>query len=328
MGNSKVMIFDPSYGTKNMGDSIIVESCLEQLEEYTKDKFLIRVSTHQPLYHFHQVYGRNLYSKLLSEVDNTFVLGSNLLNKDLLITRKRPWNIHFWSTRNINNAVLVGVGSNGAKGRNTLYTRMLYKKVLSKDLIHSVRDQETCDYVASLGLKVLNTGCATMWDLTPEHCKSIKTKKSKNVVFTLTDYKPDVELDTFLIKTLIEEYSNVYFWPQGSEDRAYIAKLGIDSSKVIMLNSDLNSYREILKTQDIDYVGSRLHGGIFALQHKVRTLIVAVDHRALNKKEDYNLPVIERETCKSTLKDLINSEFETIINLDFDKINTWKNQFK
>ena len=33
---------------------------------------------------------------------------------------------------------------------------------------------------------VLNTGCPTMWRLTPEYCATIPTQKAKNVVFTLS----------------------------------------------------------------------------------------------------------------------------------------------
>ena len=239
MKKYKVMLFDPSFGTLNKGDQIISDSCRKELNYYLKNKFVIGVSTHQPLLHFHQVYGNNIYSKQLKEVENIFVLGSNLLQKDVMITRKRPWNIHFLGSKGLKDAILVGVGSNGKNKRDTIYTRLLYKKVLSKKYYHSVRDEETREYVESLGLKALNTGCATMWSLTPDHCKNIKNVKSENVVFTLTDYAQDIELDSFQVATLQKLYGKVYFWPQGSEDLEYFHKLKIDQKNIIILGSDI-----------------------------------------------------------------------------------------
>ena len=37
-----------------------------------------------------------------------------------------------------------------------------------------------------LGLKAINTGCVTMWMLTPEFCKSIPKKKADAAIITLT----------------------------------------------------------------------------------------------------------------------------------------------
>lgn len=326
---NKNIIFDPSYGTLNMGDVIIVESTLKEMESIIGNDFNIRLSSHQPPYHFHQAYLKNIYREPFKTATRKFILGSNLLFKEFIFSRKRPWNIHFLNSRYINDVILVGVGSNKNNRKPNIYTKKLYQKILNANMIHSVRDEDTFNYVVSnLGLKALNTGCATMWSLTPEHCKEIKKEKSSNVVFTLTDYARDLVLDKFLIDTLIEHYDKVYFWPQGSEDCNYFNSLSIDHSSVTVLSNSLDSYRDVLQQGNIDYVGSRLHGGIFALQHKVRTLIVAVDHRALNKKRDYNLPVIRREDSYEELIDLINGEIETRITIDLEKIATWKAQFK
>ncbi|WZU01178.1 polysaccharide pyruvyl transferase family protein [Erysipelothrix sp. D19-032] len=266
---NKNIIFDPSYGTLNMGDNIIVESTLQELDEIIGGDFNVRVSSHTPPYHFHQNLTRNIYKEPLKTAKRKFILGSNLLFKDFFLTRKRPWNIHFLTSKYINDVVLVGVGSNENNKRSSLYTKMLYRKILSADYIHSVRDNNTLKYVTEeLKLNAINTGCATMWKLTKEHCKSIPTKKASSVVFTLTDYARDVELDTYMIEMLVKSYDKVYFWPQGSEDSIYFKELNISDGEIIQLSSSLDSYRKILATEDIDYVGSRLHGGIYALQRQ------------------------------------------------------------
>ena len=48
-------------------------------------------------------------------------------------------------------------------------------------------------------------------------------------------------------------------------------------------------------TKNIDYVGTRLHGGMRALQHEKRTIILGIDNRAIELNKDYNIPVIEQK---------------------------------
>ena len=71
----------------------------------------------------------------------------------------------------------------------------------------------------------INTSCATMWDLTKEHCAMIKKEKSDKVVFTITDYNKDIEKDTLMIDVLVSNYKKVYFWPQGIEDFNYFVEI-------------------------------------------------------------------------------------------------------
>nr|BCB22808.1 polysaccharide pyruvyl transferase family protein [Erysipelothrix tonsillarum] len=326
---NKNIIFDPSYGTLNMGDLIIVESALEELNPIICNDFNVRVSSHVPLYHFYQNFTRNIYKEPLKTAKRKFILGSNLLFKDFFLTRKRPWNIHFLTSKSITDVILVGVGSNGNNKRSSWYTKQLYKKILNKELSHSVRDHNTYDYVTNvLGLKAINTGCPTMWNLTKNHCLTIPTEKSNNAIFTLTDYARDKDRDIYMINTLLSLYKKVYFWPQGSEDANYLNELNVDHTKINIISSNIIDYKNILCQGDLDYVGSRLHGGIYALKNKIRTIIIAVDDRALNKKIDYNLPVIKREDIEENLVELITNSRETDIRIDEEAINEWKAQFK
>ena len=52
-------------------------------------------------------------------------------------------------------------------------------------------------------------------------------------------------------------------------------------------------------SENIDYVGTRLHAGIRALQHKKRTIIIGIDNRAIEKAKDFNLTVIDRKNIKN-----------------------------
>ena len=163
-------------------------------------------------------------------------------------------------------------------------------------MLHSVRDSFTESQLKAVGINnVINTGCPTMWNLTPEHCKSISAVKSNAVVFTLTDYNQDLTSDLKLISALKYLYQDVYFWPQGSGDISYFESLPIDVVREVkVLSPHLHSLNAILVSGNIDYVGTRLHAGIRALQRKVRSLIIGIDNRAIEKSKDFGLPVLSR----------------------------------
>lgn len=77
----------------------------------------------------------------------------------------------------------------------------------------------------------------------------------------------------------------------------------------------------------MDYVGTRLHAGIWCLKKGIRTMIIAVDNRARQIGADTGLPVIERDLLQNELADWINGQQETSITLPWDNIALWKNQF-
>ena len=76
----------------------------------------------------------------------------------------------------------------------------------------------------------------------------------------------------------------------------------------------------------VDYVGTRLHGGIRALQKNIRTIIIGVDNRALEKKKDFHLPVIDRNEIED-LEYLIQKDYKLDIKLPNDNINKFKKSF-
>jgi polysaccharide pyruvyl transferase WcaK-like protein len=81
-----------------------------------------------------------------------------------------------------------------------------------------------------------------------------------------------------------------------------------------------------LDNHDIDYVGTRLHAGIRALQKKRRAIIIAIDNRAIEKQKDFNLTIINRDKI-DYLKDKILSSFNTDIRIPVSNIDLWKKQF-
>lgn len=319
-----ILLMDTSVASLNKGDDIIMKCVKSELDFLLKDNFVLNLPTHLAPFHAYQEWKNTYRVRYYKNCRLKFVCGTNLLVPNLL-NRFPQWNINIFNYKPICGSILVGVGK-GAGDKSNRYTTNLYKKVLNHDYIHSVRDERTKQYVERLGLKAYNTGCPTMWMLTPEFCKTIPTKKAKNVVFTLT-YRPDVDLrDQKLIDILNENYEEVYYWVQGVDDFKYLHNFK-NIENIHIVTSTVDAYEKVLNMDDIEYVGTRLHAGIFAMRHAKRSVIIAIDERAREINKCNNLNCIEKDEI-SKLPDLINSEIITNIIMPFDKIEKWKNQFK
>ncbi len=314
---NRVTIFDTSICTENVGDEIIMDCVNSQLRDMFKRTMFLRVPTHEKITKIS--YMRMKKTKL------GFVGGTNLLASNMRYPINQ-WNIHIWNTKHLNDVILMGVGSQNYGDKINLYTKYLYRKALSSNYIHSVRDSYTETILRKMGINnVINTGCPTLWSLTEDHCNNIPTKKSKNVICTFTDYNKDYNRDKQLSEILFKNYDNVYCWIQGSSDYEYIKSI---SDKFILVDPHLEEYDKILASDiDLDYVGTRLHAGIRAMQKGRRSIILSIDNRAREMGKDYNLNVIERHDIEM-LDEYINKEFTTNVKLKLENINKWKNQFR
>ena len=316
----KIKLYSPGISSLNVGDEIIVDSIKKEMNFLFDDSLCIELSTHTPLSRF--------YMKAIGEVDYSFVCGSNLLMGNMNNLLFRQWDIRPSIYKFINPCILIGVGWWQYNNDMNLYTKLLYKKILSNKYLHSVRDSYTEKKLKDAGIKnVINTGCATMWSLTKEHCSKIPQEKANKVIFTLTDYRPDELNDNILIKILKKNYDEVFYWVQGSGDLDYIKKLKEFDKTIKIISPSLRKYDEVLEKYEIDYIGTRLHGGIRALQKQRRTVIIGVDNRAEEKKKELNLPVISRNNIEK-LDNIINSNIVTDININLENIEKFKNQFK
>ena len=175
----------------------------------------------------------------------------------------------------------------------------------------------------------INTGCPSMWGLTKDHCLRIPNQKSKDVIFTLTDYRRQPIDDLNMIRLLEKRYRKLYFWAQGSNDLKYLSDLMGSNylTQIKLIGPSLISYDYILNNiESIDYVGTRLHAGIRAIQMGKRAIIIGVDNRAIEKRKDFNLHVIDRGDIK-ILDQSICNKFDTQLYIPLDRISKWKSQF-
>lgn len=313
----QVVMYDPELSSLNLGDQVISRSAQTFLNGAFSDKFIVSISTHQPIPFRMRRY--------LKDSACSFVLGSNLLHSGMLFGF-RQWNISILDTLQINNLVLVGCGWRQYESTVDPYSKALYRRILSSCYVHSVRDEYTRKQLASIGItNVINTGCPSLWGFTPDFCGEIPESKSLSVVTTVTDYDRNYDADQRMLNLLGIEYEHVYVWPQGSNDIEYLRRLRLPENTEL-LPATMSAYEHVLRANDVDYVGTRLHGGVKALQNKRRSLILAIDNRAREMGNDFGLPVLDREEI-GTLGDVLNSPIPCEIQIDQEAIELFLGQF-
>lgn len=323
---NKIILFNPAGGTLNSGDFIIEKYIKEEMKFLFSDCIIAEIGTHLPIAHLYQNIKRNITRRACDEATYKFLCGSSMIKTSLL--RLSPdWSLTLSSCPYYRNSIAIGIGIGKNSSLLDPYTRLIYHNIFSKKYIHSTRDEKTKIFLERLGLKAINTGCPTLWGVTDDLCTQIPHTRKNKVIFTLTYNNPSPE-DKVLIDILSSEYDKLYFWVQGFGDLDYLKTL-TDISNIEIIGHSLSIYEHILESgKEYDYVGTRLHAGIFAIRHKVRTIIISIDNRVEDMKETYNLPTIPRNYIQNELSSYINSAFETAIKIPIDKINSWKEQFK
>ena len=320
-----ITLFDTYTSSLNSGDAIIMDAIKDNLNHILPFEYIVTYPTHYPL--SKKALKKSTSNSLL------FVGGTNLLNSFLNFTgKKNQWSIGYLDSFYFENkAILMGCGWNKYQNNYNFFSKQIYKNILSKKYLHSVRDSYSQYKLSELGVKnVLNTGCPTLWKLTNNHCSKINKYKSTNVLFTLTDYSKNFAKDSFLVSTLLKNYNDVYFWIQGANDLHYLKELNLDKlpNRPKLITSDLKQLNCFLEeNKNIDYIGTRLHAGIKAMHHQCRSIIIAIDNRAIEMAKDFNLNIILREELEQKLDKTINSEVKTEIKLPDKDIALWLDQF-
>lgn len=312
----KIALFDTSIASDNLGDGIIIDAVTKSLNEiYPKQEFA-HFPTHIPL--------SSADKKIIKNNDLAFVGGTNILCANWLFNPQ--WKIGFYELFKLPETVLMGVGWKFYQRPTDFITAIFLRRLLSKKYLHSVRDSYTKERLEKIGINnVINTACPTMWSLTPEHCADIPKTKAKNVMITVTAYRHEPELDKKWLEIVLANYDRAIFWPQMDGDEQYIKDMNL-GKKVEVLEPTLVAYDNALKTEEVDFIGTRLHGGIRALQHKRRTLIIEVDNRAVEIARDTNLPTVKRDDIEK-IKRWINSDNSVELLIPWNNIVTWKQQF-
>lgn len=313
-------IYDTAVNSLNLGDQIILDAVKKELKElYPTMVQFTTIPTHERISRrSHRISNNNKLN---------YISGTNLLNSKFKILKANQWNINLIDVLYLQkNIVLMGVGWSNYQKDSTWLTNFVYNKLFKNNFVHSVRDEYTLKKLEKMGVtNVINTGCPTTWKLTKEFCSEIETNKQDIVVTTLTDYREDIENDTRMLDILTKNYSKVYLWLQGTGDFNYFNKLNIaEKEKIQFISPSLESFDDFLMNNKCDYIGTRLHAGIRALQNKRRSIIISVDNRASEMGKDLNLPVVDRTVLAENLEKKLKNDFKISITIPEDRILEWK----
>ena len=324
----KILICDTALCSANLGDEIILDSIYQNMDEIFSQGTTMRIATHVENFNFLQMLRRNEKVRFCQNADWKFICGSNLLTQKKIGKINGQWMINPVNASVYSNSIFVGVGATKGNIKMDAYATMLYKKVLSKTFYHSVRDNQSKKMVESLGCKAINTGCPTLWGLTPEVCEQIPVHKAKNCVLTVSGFpnQRSFDEDARMLSIILKNYDKVWAWIQTIADEEYLKTLPGNESIIRIYT--LKAYRDVLKQGDVDYIGTRLHGGVFALQNGVRSLVISIDHRADGFHKSNNLPILKRANITDGLEEIINNDLRTEIYLDQKSIARFKDQFK
>jgi polysaccharide pyruvyl transferase WcaK-like protein len=308
-----ISVLDTSICSDNLGDEIIMDAVNKIVRDTFRESHIIRLPTHEFI--------SFLSHRILRKSDLSIFGGTN-------IGGSRNWRVNPWDCFFIKNLVFLGVGWGSYSIKPNVYWQYMYDKMLDKKRLHSVRDSYTKQQMSKMGItNVANTSCPTMWNLTPEHCSKIPQKKKDSVVLTFTSYSQSLAHDTKVVEILSKKYKTIYFFPQHPADGQYMKNI-CESRKITSVTylPPSISGLDTSFSYDVDYIGTRLHAGIRALQHKVRTLILGVDNRAAEISKDTSITVIDRSE-HDKIAQWIDSTSSTVIQIPEMAIQDWKSQF-
>ncbi len=326
-----IVIFDTALGSGNVGDEIILDAVKRNMQDVFDQFFSLRLATHVPNFSktllFLSKIRRNRKIEFYKKADLKFICGTNLIEQKGACRPKSQWALYPYNLGLYQNSVLIGAGTKSEDPDLSLISTYLYKRVLSKEFLHSTRDELTKQLIENLGFRAVNTGCPTIWELTPDLCERIPRKKADACILSVSGYKSqrDPVRDQAMINILKKSYKKLWIWTQTIMDEEYVRSLhGTEDMECIC---SLEKFRTVLRHNDADYVGTRLHGGIFALQNQVRTIIVGIDHRAEGVHMTNNIPMVSRLNVETELEDRIHSSWNTEIRNNEAEIARFKEQF-
>jgi Polysaccharide pyruvyl transferase len=316
----RICLFDPSITSRegaptgNLGDLIIRQAVVRELTATLPGWDWFSIPTQLPL--TADEFERAVESDLL------VIGGTNLLSSHM--QQYRQWQIGPEEAMRLKRVVLMGAGWWQYQDAPDPYTQSVLRGALSPRLPQSVRDGYTARKLHLLGFRnVINTGCPTMWGLTPDVLRAAPTTKADDVLLMLTDYNKNRPVDRQLLDLLFSQYKRVYFWPQGSGDARY---LGEFAKPLIMLDRSLEALEQLLQQKDpIDCIGTRLHGGVRCMERGRRTVILGIDNRAAEIAADTGLAVIPRNELE-TLRGWIAGSGPVELTIPTDAVSRWKQE--
>jgi polysaccharide pyruvyl transferase WcaK-like protein len=311
-----VALLDTAAGSTNLGDAIIMDAVRPEIADLFPNAMVLTIASHEPMSRRNRRFAR--------EATWTIAGGTSLLSS-------RMWFRASWRITPIDapalDITLLGAGWHQYQRAPGPYSRRLLRSVLRRDGLHSVRDEYTRRMLSSIGItNTVNTGCPTLWGLSPARCARVPRAKGKAVVATVNSHRglDSPAADRRLLQVLKHRYERVFVWIQTHTDYEYARSL---ADGLEFVSPNVSALDALLESDlDLDYVGVRLHAGIRALQKGRRSIIVEIDNRAREMGADVGLPTVGR-TDFGQLERMIEDDLYLNLRLPQAQIDRWRSQF-
>ncbi|WP_291297975.1 polysaccharide pyruvyl transferase family protein [Elioraea sp.] len=308
----RLAVIDPSLATDNLGDEVIYQAVEAALLDLFPAAFIHRIASHEAL--------SDRSHKVLRAADMTFVAGSNLLPPDWA-----QWRLTLADSMFIDNLVIFGAGwQNDVTQLNRENTKIM-RRAFHRTALHAVRDKPAVDNLATLGLRVVNASCPTLWALDAAATARIPVTRAPEAVVTVTAYRNRPAEDAAFLRLVTESYRKVWFYPQMEDDIPHLERIGF--GHLPRIRATTAAFTRFLAENEVDYIGSRLHGGIRALQTGKRSLILQVDNRARDIAAHTGLPSARLDD-PAGIRRWIETPAPTVLRLPEAEIAAWKAQFR
>jgi len=311
-----IVLLDPGFRRNrkiyNRGDDIISRASLRELKALHEDD-IVRLPTHEYL---------TLKDFLLiRKADRVYVGGSNLLWFRFFPSASWKLGLLLFCK----DITLLGVGWGSYEIATNGWGRLVTRLILSKNYLHSTRDEYTKEKLKELGVEnVVSTGCHTTWR-TLNLSKQLSSLP-REILVTLTDYRQNRESDSSFLNYAFAKFDKVHFWVQGSNDLDYIKSLGFEPEVLDIELEDLISFINE-KKKILTYIGTRLHAGMLCYELGIPSAIIGVDNRAIELAKDLSINVIPRNYFE------LNSELDSIylhqnLTIKHNEIDLWRSSQK
>ncbi len=286
MSKRFISIIKSSNNSENIGDDIIFELGKKYIQQKFNKDYLFYTSQKMP---------SDLISlKYQKQSDIQLLYGTNAITTKYRPSFMRIFGVKFgfWKSRKIKGkVVLMGVGSDGGK-RFSFLQKKLYKKLLSKTELHSVRDEHSKIILNKIGFNnVINTSCPTTWALKPFVSKTPNSKSKIILSFSL--FNDDPEFVKKLCKEALLKYDKTYVWIQTYGEISKFNEIVGNLNGLEIINPNIFSLKEIASQNNVFYIGTRLHAGIFNLNHQNPSVIIQIDQRAKGINEASGIPIVK-----------------------------------
>ena len=281
-------LLDTSIASDNIGDEIIMEAVRGETRQLASDAYWTTSSSHDGLGPF----GRGQVER----ADWVVLGGTNALHSRFQLADMVSWTLRAKELPLIEGKlVLWGVGAQVRHEKIDPRQKDLLTGLLADAVPHGVRDRSAHLLLEKLGKNATWVGCPTLWEQAGR--KIGTSERPSTVCLSLTAHRPDRHRDRELLEQLRRGYRRCCFWPQQPRDLAYLRDLvGPDEARAFaVLPPNLEALDEFLRTTETDYVGTRVHGGIRAIQHGRWSVILGIDHRAEEIVGRVGIPVLPRK---------------------------------